>query len=222
MAEAQCVLGVFAKQPLPGAVKTRVAAETSPDFAARLSEALLRDTLFRFRRVEAHRVLAFTPPEAGDFFDELAQGIFVISPQSTGDLGARMAHFFREQLTQSGRVVLIGTDSPSLPLEYVEGAFEELRSADVVLGPASDGGFYLIGCRESVPEGIFQGVDWGEATVLGQTVERLPAGCKLALLPPWYDVDTLRDLAIMKCHVLAMRRAGVILELPHLIALLHW
>jgi rSAM/selenodomain-associated transferase 1 len=219
-AETQCVLGLFAKQPLPGAAKTRLAQDTSPDFAARLAEAMLRDTLLRFRNFPALRVLAFAPPAARHVFAEMAEGGFTLTPQREGDLGARMEGFFREQLEQSERVVLLGSDSPTLPVDYVKQAFEALRRADVVLGPACDGGYYLIGCRRPFPEGIFREVAWGETCVLGQTVKRLPADRQLELLPPWYDVDTLEDLEMLKGHLFAMRRAGRNLELPHLESLL--
>jgi uncharacterized protein len=220
-ATAQRILGVFAKRPLPGMVKTRLAAETSPHFAAQLAEAMLRDTLRRVCSVNARRILAFSPRHEQAAFDEWADGSFELFPQIEGDLGARMADFFAQQLLHAERVVLVGTDSPTLPLEYIERAFEALRRADVVIGPACDGGYYLIGCREFVPSAIFQGVAWGESSVLGQTVDRLPVGCRLELLPTWYDVDTVQDLDVMMSHVRALLRAGVPLELPRLGALLN-
>jgi uncharacterized protein len=220
--DSRRVVGVFAKLPLPGQVKTRIAASASPQFAARLAEAMLRDTLQRLSAIPANRVLAFTPAHALAAFEEFARGDYSLSPQSLGNLGERMSHFFREQSAEAECVVLVGTDSPSLPREFIERAFDALRQADVVLGPASDGGFYLIGCRRPVPEAIFQGVDWGECTVLGQTVARLPAECRLELLPPWYDIDTLQDLDVLSGHVAALRRAGVEPGLPHLAGLLGW
>jgi rSAM/selenodomain-associated transferase 1 len=213
-AEREPVLGIFAKQPLPGAVKTRLAKDTSPEFAARVAEAFLLDTLGRLRRIEARRVVAFAPPESESYFREVTQGYFDLTPQAPGDLGDRMEDFFRQHLAQAVRVVLVGTDSPTLPIDYVVKAFESLRTADLVLGPANDGGYYLIGCRGNVHERIFRGVNWGGNQVLGQTVARVPQGYKLDLLPVWYDVDTLLDLDILKGHVSALRRADVVTELP--------
>ncbi len=219
---AERVLGVFAKEPVAGFVKTRLAEDTSAAFAARVAEAMLRDTLDRLRGIAARRVLAFSPPQSRAVFSEWAAGAYELAVQAEGNLGTRMGHFFAEHLPGAGTAVLVGSDSPTLPPAYVEQAFAALETADVVLGPATDGGYYLIGLRQVVPDEIFQGIDWGGHVVLGQTLERLPAECSLALLPPWYDVDTLADLALAKNHYDALRRAGEAIELPHLCALLGW
>jgi glycosyltransferase A (GT-A) superfamily protein (DUF2064 family) len=161
MAILPCALGVFAKHPVPGAVKTRLAAEPSSEF-----------------------------------------------PQREGDLGQRMAAFFAEQFVAGAdRVVLIGTDSPTLGRSLIERAFHELNSVDVVLGPATDGGYYLIGCAGRVPP-LFGGIAWGSSRVLQETIACLPASYRLALLPPWYDVDTLDDWRALCGHLAALRRAG--------------
>src|SRR5262249_5819617 len=200
-------LGVFAKRPAPGAVKTRLAAETSPEWAAAVAAAFLHDVLGRLAAVEARRVLAFAPPDALPYFAEAARGRFSLTPQGDGDLGRRMAAFFQEQFAAGAdRVVLVGTDSPTLPAARVEEAFADLRHADVVLGPATDGGYYLIGCARPVPA-LFEGVAWGGPRVLLESVGRLPAACRLALLPPWYDVDTLADWFALRGHLAALRRA---------------
>jgi rSAM/selenodomain-associated transferase 1 len=204
----QRVLGVFAKKPTPGAVKTRLASATSPAFAAEVAEALLLDTLDRLSIVAARRVVAFAPPEATVYFEGIAMGRYLTEPQSEGDLGARMARFFQHQLGVSKRAVLVGTDSPTLPVEFIEDAFERLKTVDLVLGPATDGGYYLIGCRGRNLLPIFEGVSWGRDTVLKETVMRLPADSRLELLLPWYDVDTLQDLEMMAGHLKALRRAG--------------
>src|SRR5205807_4997142 len=95
------------------------------------------------------------------------------------------------------------------PVEYVERAFAELEHADVVLGPATDGGYYLLGCNRRLPP-LFDGVGWGGARVLAETLARLPAdGWRLALLPPWYDVDTLDDWHMLAGYLAALRRAGL-------------
>jgi rSAM/selenodomain-associated transferase 1 len=186
-------LGLFAKRPAPGAAKTRLAAESSPEWAAAVAAAFLHDTLDRLAAIKARRVLAFTPPDALLYFEDLARGRFELTPQRDGDLGVRMAAFFREQLdVRAAPVVLVGTDSPTLPVSYVELAFIMLQNADVVLGPAADDGYYLIGCRRSVPP-VFDGITWGGPRVLLDTVARLPEHCRLALPPLWYDVDTLAD-----------------------------
>jgi rSAM/selenodomain-associated transferase 1 len=211
---AQRTLGVFAKRPRPGEVKTRLATASSADWAARVAEAFLLDTLARLDGIDARRVLAFAPADAGPDFERLAGGRFRLWAQGEGDLGARMAAFFREQLSAGGPVVLVGADSPTLPPEVVGEAFAALGTHDVVLGPAADGGYYLIGCAREVPQ-LFDGVAWGGGRVLLDTIARLPAWARLAVLPPWYDVDTLADWQLLRGHVAAQRRAGIDPGLPH-------
>jgi rSAM/selenodomain-associated transferase 1 len=203
-------LGVFAKEPRPGSVKTRLAAVHGSDWSARVAAAFLLDTLERFASFPARRVLAFAPPDAGPFFQQVAGARFHPTPQADGDLGRRMAAFVADRLREgAGKIVLLGTDSPTLPVAYVEQAFAELDNADVVLGPATDGGYCLLGCERRLPP-IFEGISWGGPRVLADTVSRLadPAW-RLALLPPWYDVDTPHDLQVLRGHLAALRRAGL-------------
>ena len=131
-----------------------------------------------------------------------------------------MAAFFAAQFENGVRAtVLVGTDSPTLPLEFVDQAFDRLEGAEVVLGPATDGGYYLVGCAGRVPP-IFEGIAWGESRVLAETIARLsdPA-CRLAMLPPWYDVDTLDDWRMLVGHLAALRRAGIDPRAPNVEAL---
>ena len=108
------VLGLFAKRPEPGQVKTRLAASTSPAWAAQVAAAFLHDTLDLLARVEARRVLAFAPADAHDFFAAIVGERFALTPQSDGDLGRRMHTFFATQFeVGADAVVLLGTDSPS-------------------------------------------------------------------------------------------------------------
>jgi rSAM/selenodomain-associated transferase 1 len=213
-------LGVFAKEPVAGLVKSRLAKDTTPEWAARVAEAFLRDVLERVAEVPARRVLAGAPATALGFFAGIAESGFELVPQSDGDLGLRLLCFMETQFSLGAeRVVVIGTDSPTLPLEFIEQAFDELDAADVVLGPATDGGYYLIGCRKLVPR-IFTGIRWGGERVLAETVERVRAAkLRLALLPPWYDVDTVEDWRMLKGHLAALRLAGAAVELPRTEAL---
>ncbi|MBM4068544.1 MAG: glycosyltransferase [Planctomycetes bacterium] len=201
-------LGVFAKEPRPGQVKTRLAAALSPDGAAHVADAFLRDTLRRMAAVRAERFLVFSPTSAAAYFQSLAADCYALAPQGDGDLGQRLQRFVDGRLDSGSRhVVVIGTDSPTLPTAFVDQAFDELDRADVVLGPATDGGYYLIGLRRSSAV-IFQGIDWGAAAVLAQTIARLPRECRLSLLPPWYDIDSETDWEMLRGHVAAIRRAG--------------
>jgi uncharacterized protein len=179
----------------------------------------------RLARIDAARVLAFAPPTAHDYFAAISQGRFRLTPQSDGDLGQRMAAFFADQFQRGATaVVLVGNDSPTLPLSFIRQAFEELQSADVVIGPSTDGGYYLIGCvgRISNPPHtghmpqMFEGIRWSTSLVLSDTIAALAdTEWRLALLPPWHDVDTLDDWRMLQGHVAAQRRAGLDPDVPH-------
>jgi rSAM/selenodomain-associated transferase 1 len=204
------VLGLFAKRPDPGRVKTRLAARASPEWAARVADAFLRDTVARLGGIGDRRVLAFAPDDAHPFFAGLVGDRFALRPQAEGDLGRRLSTFIAGELEAgAGAVVVVGTDSPTLPPALVEQAFRELGRADVVLGPATDGGYYLLGSAGRLPP-LFDGVAWGGGRVLADTVARLAdPGWRLAVLPPWYDVDTLDDWWALCGHLAALRRAGI-------------
>src|SRR5260370_37793491 len=113
------VLGVFAKQPVAGAVKTRRASETTPEWACEVAAAFLGDTLDRAATVQAERIIAFAPAEARAWFETAAQGRFDLQPQADGDLGRRMQAVFQTQVGGSAEyTVILRADRPTLPLEY--------------------------------------------------------------------------------------------------------
>jgi len=192
-------LVVMAKAPVPGTVKTRLCPPLSPDMAAKLYRCFLIDI---FQRViggqGALKVLAYTPESArSEFLSLLPAGPFTLVPQRGKNLGERMAHLF-EELCQGGHtgISLIGSDSPHLPPEFLQESMEHLKNprVDVVLGPSEDGGYYLIGLREP-QRGLFQGIPWSTDKVLAETLDRAHhLGLNVALLPRWYDIDTLEDL----------------------------
>lgn len=220
------VLGILGKQPTPGRVKTRLAADYGFEAAAQIHEAMLLDLLdlwaSEHRLPRAGRiVLAFDPPESESWFASRLPSNIEIRPQADGDLGRRM-HTFLERMFREGaeQVVLIGTDSPTLDPEIVRVAFDLLRSREVVLGPAVDGGYYLIGCRPPVPP-LFDAVEWGTARVLDQTIERIEASSRsMGLLPPWYDVDDSGSWRFLAAHLRAMEGAGQNLGLRRIAALI--
>jgi len=185
------IVGVFAKQPLAGQAKTRLAQTTSPEWAQRVAQALLEDSLDRFSRIQASRAIVYAPATAAAFFSPLAQGRY----------DARRHGY--------SRIIAVGADSPTLPIDYVEHAFTALEAHDVVIGPAQDGGYYLIG--GSLQElAIFDDIPWSSTRVLEVTIECVQkASARLALLPPWYDVDTAADWAMLCDDVRARRLAGL-------------
>jgi rSAM/selenodomain-associated transferase 1 len=196
--------GIFAKYWAPGEVKTRLAASIGAEAAARLHGAFVRTLLTRFAETGDSRALAFAPPEKRAEFETVAAGAWRLEPQAAGDLGRRMQTYFEVAFAaRAERVVLIGADSPTLPAAIVEDAFEQLESRPVVIGPARDGGYYLIGAAREPPP-IFASIAWSQPTVLAETVARLQSARReYVLLPEWYDVDTLEDLVRLNVELSA-------------------
>jgi hypothetical protein len=206
-------LGVFVRHPLPGQVKTRLAATVGPELAARLYHAFVADTLDALRDVAARRYVCLTPadPPARHWCAALAKNDYTIWPQPAGLLGDRMQAFFADVLQSPAEcAVIVGSDSPTLPKQRVQQALDLLEETDAVLGPATDGGYYLLGLRGQVWP-VFSGIAWGGSMVLRQTVERLRhCGARCAVLPVWYDVDTIDDLRFLGAHLEALRLAGAV------------
>jgi rSAM/selenodomain-associated transferase 1 len=216
--------GIFAKYWQPGQVKTRLAADIGFQPAARLHRLSLETLLERFSGVADRRVLAFAPAErAGDFaalveaHDPSGAGHWSLERQAAGDLGMRMQHYFASAFARGARrVVLIGSDSPTLADSFVAEAFNRLTTADAVVGPTADGGYYLIGLSRWVP-GLFDNVAWSTPAVMRHTLERLgSARCSYHILPSWYDVDTLADLVRLRSE-LAGDQPGELLPLRQLV-----
>lgn len=189
------VLALLAKYWQPGAVKTRLAARWGGATAARLQQAFLECLLKRLENIGDERWLLFTPGGARAAFAELAGENWRLREQTCGDLGQRMAALFSDAFSAGAtRVVLIGADSPNLPLSHIRRAFELLEHHRVVLCPAEDGGYCLLGARDNgLP--IFTDIAWSTSQVYAQTIQRLRcADVSYASLPPWYDIDTPADL----------------------------
>jgi rSAM/selenodomain-associated transferase 1 len=180
---------IFAKEPIPGRVKTRLAAAIGDEPAARLAQAFLADTIALVRSVGLPLVLAWSGrPEAAP------RGVEVWS-QGEGDLGERLERVLARALTASRSAIALGADSPGLPSACLRAAVDGLQTHDAVMGPADDGGYYLLGVTRVDP-GLLDGIEWSAPTTREQTVGRLVArGHRVAMLPPWFDVDEKRDLA---------------------------
>jgi uncharacterized protein len=189
---ARGLICVFAKPPLPGRVKTRLAATLGEARAAALARAFLEDTWAVASRVSwARPILATTGGGAVDFG---LPGRPVIWLQGDGDLGARLERIVRRGLAVARFVIAIGADSPGLPGRLLDRACAELARADAVLGPAEDGGFYLLGLRRCPPR-LLEGLPWSAVTTFTATRDRLvQRGASVALLEPWFDVDRAADL----------------------------
>jgi uncharacterized protein len=188
------LLIIFAKEPRPGQVKTRLSPLLSPEEAAQLYHSFIEDILEEMARVpEVRLAVAFSPPGAQIFFRGLAPPGTDLFPQEGADLGKRMARAFARGFAAGfGPIVLRGSDVPDLPAAVVSEAKEVLATgqAQVVLGPCPDGGYYLVGLSEPQPP-LFQGPAWSSSTVLADTLRLArQLGLRVHLLPPWPDIDT--------------------------------
>ena len=199
---------MLVREPEPGAVKTRLAPALGVDGAAMLYRAFTED-LCAALGPGFRLVLACSPSAEGVHCTRLARRYGVtLASQGQGDLGARMRRVAAAALAGAARVVLIGSDVPTLAPEQVAAAFRALRRHRVVLGPSLDGGYYLLGLRAPLPD-IFARMPWGGERVLARTLRRLRAArVTFALLPCWYDVDTPADLALLRRHLAVLATLG--------------
>lgn len=197
---------IFARDPIPNGAKTRLSPPLAPEDAAYLAEAFLLDTVETFVAMNGSRVsVAFTPADAFPRFRKLLGEEMVpwLNPQGSGDLGRRLLHAFAGACPTWWPVAVIGSDSPDLPPELVEEAFRTLEAdeVDVVIGPAADGGYYLIAARQAHPH-LFHAIPWSTPGVLAATLQRAEeTRLRTRLLPVWNDVDTAQDLARLRDRV---------------------
>ncbi len=211
------ILVVMAKYPRPGSVKTRLCPPLNHQSAALLSLAFIRDAIGLAEGVSCDaRYLAVHPEYlAASLKEEIGSEMAVI-PQEGNDLGERMFSVVRraffegtwksalrasDRAVDGKHLVIIGSDSPTLPIDFVNLAFVRLQEFDLAIGPSSDGGYYLIGMSKPVRE-IFEGVEWGSDGALQQTMKKAKmAGLSVCELPEWYDIDTPKDLSRLKAEL---------------------
>jgi rSAM/selenodomain-associated transferase 1 len=214
-----CALAMMIKAPRAGESKTRLVPPLTHEEAAALSVAFLRDTAANIasacaesagdvgRGVDA--VAAYTPRGAEAAFDELLPHGFALLPQRGESFGERLFHAAADLLRLGYEsCCLIDSDSPTLPRALLKAAIAELSRPGerIVLGPADDGGYYLIGMRRAHPR-LFEEIEWSTAGVAAQTIARArEINIDVALLPAWYDVD---DAATLR------RLCGELFDAPH-------
>ncbi len=189
-------LAIFGRYPRLGEVKTRLQPFLGAEACLSLHQALLLDTAERTACLSLRRFLylsACSRKEGQAFVQEhglpsrLELGI-----QRGNGLGERLWKAYQDISSQCDRVIFVGSDSPTLPTDFIEEAFLELERFPVVLGPAEDGGYYLIGLSRPRRD-LFLNIEWGTGSVLEQTRAKLDPD-EYSLLPSWYDIDTVEDL----------------------------
>ena len=192
---------VFARLPERGAVKTRLAAELGEERALAVYSAMLRDALASIGEsnddTEVEVMWAPTEAASGDALSR-AFGARSLAMQTGETLGDRLSIAFSERFFfhRTDRIVAVGVDDPTIPRPLIDAAFALLESCDWVVGPARDGGYYLIGCRgPAFDNDAFQDIAWGTSSVFSSTIAKLRAWqSNLAILPMRNDIDTAEDL----------------------------
>lgn len=191
-----CIL-FLVKYPSSGRVKTRLAEQIGRDVATDLYKSFVADILTTLRVMNVNFKIVFYPPDAEKKFQQWLGKEYSYVPQIGKDLGQRMKNAFLKAFSGGfHRSVLIGSDLPDLPAEYLKLGFEALETNDVVIGPSSDGGYYLIGFKkEAFLPDVLEGITWSNSNVFEQTLNNLKQHThRVYLLPQWQDVDTLTDL----------------------------
>jgi rSAM/selenodomain-associated transferase 1 len=184
---------IMAKVPQAGKVKTRLQPFLTPEQSAEFANCLLQDTINKVNQTKNKPIIAYSPSERRDFFDGFNN--LVLTAQNGKDLGERIFNAFQFAISQNlDSAVMIGTDSPTFPPEFINKAFDFLINSDAVLGKTEDGGFYLIGLKK-LDRRIFEAVEWSSPTTFQQTKNNLEKlDFSLSELPVWYDVDEPKDL----------------------------
>jgi rSAM/selenodomain-associated transferase 1 len=184
------------KLPVKGNVKTRL-AETIGDAAAlALYRCFVSDTLAAVRRTGYPTLVFFHPPDAQRAVTDWLGDDITFLPQEGADLGERMSAAFQKAFLRCPRAVLVGSDIPDLPPASLHEAFEVLKTRDAVIGPARDGGYYLIGFSSAgIVPAAFEGIEWGGPRVFEETLAILRKhGLNVHVLPTWDDIDDCHDL----------------------------
>lgn len=188
------ILLIFAKKPVPGQVKTRLARTMGNERATDIYRFLLEKTRQVALDTPMDRRWLFYADGVPDEDDGWPTDLFEKYAQCPGDLGERMADAFQRAFAAGGKhVIIIGSDCPELTAEILNEAFDTLDTCDAIIGPASDGGYYMLGMSRFIPE-LFQGITWSTPAVLDQTFEvfdrlRLDYG----IFPTLSDIDTEAD-----------------------------
>jgi uncharacterized protein len=188
---------LFIKEPVAGRVKSRLSAFLGADAALDLYRSFVLDMLTSIEASGIPFRVCFHPPDAEAAIRQWLGGHLAYQPQEGDDVGERMEHAFTQVFAEGcPRAVLVGSDIPDLPPAAFSEAIRDLDDHDAVIGPAQDGGYYLIGFRTNtfLPE-IFRDIEWSTADVFSKTMQILDRSCRKVLqLPRWRDVDTLDDL----------------------------
>ncbi len=199
-------LMIFTRYPEPGKTKTRLIPVLGKAGAANLHRLMAQKAIARSISLQNSRRLSVEVHHTGGSQQQMQDWLgsdIIYQNQIDGDLGARMTAAFQKSFNSGvDKAVIIGTDCPALKAEIIAQAFDKLSQHDLVLGPAKDGGYYLIGLRRSIPE-LFRGINWGTSEVFAATraiAQNLDLN--IANLPTLADIDLPEDLLGLDMNIL--------------------
>ena len=194
------IVGVMAKYPEEGKVKTRLVPPLTYSQATGLYEVILLDTIEAISRLDQFykKVIFHYPDNKGEYFNDITGPGWLVLPQSGKGLGERLKNAFLEFKDSKSPMIIIGSDSPTLPGQYLINSGDLLSDNDIVLGPTEDGGFYLIAIKDtsgSFIKDIFDNIRWSTSYALSDIIENIKiVNKKFALVGKWYDIDTPDDI----------------------------
>jgi len=188
---------LFVRAPEMGKVKTRLEKHIHSDTVLALYRHFVEDILNTLNSGGYDTIVFFTPPDREALVQEWLGKHVPILPQTGDSLGRKMRNAFSTVFASgANQAVLMGSDFPDLDICIVDEAFASLQEKHMTIGPAKDGGYYLIGFRaDTFRERIFSNIDWGTSCVFAQTIAQIKvATISCHFLPPWNDIDTYEDL----------------------------
>ncbi len=194
------IIGIMAKYPEEGLVKTRLVPTLTYSQAAGLYEAILLDTIGTIDKLSSRfkKVIFHYPENKGIYFNSITDVDWLVLPQSGEDLGERLMNAFLEFKDNRSPVIIIGSDSPTLPGQYLIDSISLLSDNDIVLGPTEDGGFYSIAIKnisKAFIDDIFKNIRWSTSYALSDIVKNIKiVNKKFALSGKWYDIDIPGDI----------------------------
>jgi len=200
----------FVKAPVKGTVKTRLQKDLPAERTLRIYKTFVEETVSGCTGMRGvDRYLGCAPSDEHPYLQKMSREYRLPTFNQRGKtLGLKIVNAFQDYFQQGySRIVLIGSDSPTIPGEFIQQAFRELQSKDFVLGPCCDGGIYLIGAKQQIEPKIFHRIPWDTADVLKKVLAKVYRyNIHFSLLPFWYDVDTIDDLHFLKLHLKYLKK----------------
>jgi rSAM/selenodomain-associated transferase 1 len=196
---------IFIKAPVAGTVKTRLQADLPKDKVVAIYKSFVVEIASSCARMKGiDRFLGCAPSKNHAFIKQVADRYSLKTFNQRGsDLGKKIINAFKDYFKKGyTNIVIIGSDSPTIPKDYIRKAFHKLEKNDFVVGPCCDGGMYLVGAHKKIEPKIFQKIPWDTSGVLRLILQNLfQFNIKMSLLPFWYDVDNIDDLNFLKLHL---------------------